>query len=131
MAVRASRYGPIVVADPARNTVLYFKLVEGPMVNGIFTENADVCGTTWHATPGDATLFVGEEFDTPNATWKELFTELLSEACCSTGIAIHHITKKEHKMAVEFLLKCGLLDKRIPYHHICMIHDRYHCLSFK
>lgn len=114
MAVHAGGYGPIIVSDPKQKDVLYFHL-EGPMVDDISVEEADVGDTDWHATPGDMTLVAGDKSQKPNATWKEFFTELLSTASCESLIGIHYISEEQHKMAVAYLLKCGLLDEDIPY----------------
>jgi hypothetical protein len=107
-AVHVGYYGPITVSAP--NGTLTFQIDGGPMVTSISVKPEQDTVQAM-AVPSDSELCEPQG----NATWKDLFTELLANACCESGIAIHHISKEEHDTAVDFLVDCGLLDKRIEY----------------
>lgn len=87
-----------------------------PMIHNIrlLPLDKNKIATTIVASPSELGL-VDANTDDCNESWAELFEELLETACCKSGIAIHYIHEDEHKIAVNFLVKGGVLSRQVPY----------------
>ena len=108
-AVHAGHFGPIIVSFAPKGTLIFG--MDGLMITSVVVHPNEPATIKPMAMPSDSLLCEQQCHD----TWKDLFTQLLTGACCDSGIAIHYITKEEHDTAVAFLMDCGLLDTRIEY----------------